>query len=366
MSALAVRFRSLALPAADHPLAFARQGDQSFVIMRHRFPLPLRLFLCLVGLPLPGAEAEDRPAVPPGVEATLCGTLEAAAKRNDLPFAFFTRLIWQESRFDPAARSVAGAQGVAQFMPATAAERGLADPFEPARALDESAAYLKDLRGRFGNLGLAAAAYNAGPGRLGRWLAGTGGLPQETISYVAIVTGRDVEAWRATPAPDLRPEPDFSCLAFAGDAGRRRAPTGTAETATGDESGLPPPKAWAVILVASFNRVALTAEYAATRAKLARVFDAKPSGPIAASQPDGASKPASTGPVPAVPPAGVAISEAAAAAPVPIIRRRHLGGEPAKKYVVQIETDDRASANRVCRRLESVDSFCIVLRNSTR
>ena len=59
-----------------------------------------------------------------------------------------------------------GAAGVAQFMRATASWHGLADPFEPVEALRHSAAYLRELLDRFGNLGLAAAAYNAGPGRV--------------------------------------------------------------------------------------------------------------------------------------------------------------------------------------------------------
>ena len=82
----------------------------------------------------------------------------AAAGENDLPVDFFARLIWQESRFDPTAVSRAGAQGVAQFMPATASARGLADPFDPIEAIAHSAKLLRDLRREFGNLGLAAAA----------------------------------------------------------------------------------------------------------------------------------------------------------------------------------------------------------------
>jgi hypothetical protein len=60
-------------------------------------------------------------------------------RKNDLPVDFFARLIWQESRFDPTAVSRAGAQGVAQFMPATANARGLADPFDPIEAIAHSA-----------------------------------------------------------------------------------------------------------------------------------------------------------------------------------------------------------------------------------
>jgi hypothetical protein len=115
---------------------------------------------------------------------------------------YFTRLIWTESSFRAEAVSPKGAQGIAQFMPATAAERGLADPFDPYQAIPASAKLLKDLAERFGNLGLAAAAYNSGPRRVEEWLAGTGGLPPETRRYVAAITGRAVEDWRSLRATD--------------------------------------------------------------------------------------------------------------------------------------------------------------------
>src|SRR6202042_1516849 len=89
--------------------------------------------------------------------ATLCGIVESSAMAEGLPVGFFTRLIWRESAFQPTAVSPAGAQGVAQFLPRTASERGLADPFDPAAAIPESAKLLAELELRFGNLGLAAA-----------------------------------------------------------------------------------------------------------------------------------------------------------------------------------------------------------------
>src|SRR5689334_20131183 len=98
-----------------------------------------------------------------------------------------------ESRFDPHAVSRAGAQGVAQFMPGTASWRGLADPFDPGASLTKSAQLLRELVREFGNLGLAAAAYNAGAGRVHQWLAGRRGLPGETRAYVRILTGRSVQ-----------------------------------------------------------------------------------------------------------------------------------------------------------------------------
>jgi len=138
--------------------------------------------------------------------STICQLIESAAAANGLPVDFFARVIWEESRFRPDAvgpltRSGHKAQGIAQFMPMTAAERLLRDPFDPAQALPKSAEFLRDLRAQFGNLGLAAAAYNAGPQRVRDWLAGKRTLPAETRAYVRIITGRAAEEWtRPQPA----------------------------------------------------------------------------------------------------------------------------------------------------------------------
>ena len=89
--------------------------------------------------------------------------------------------------------SPAGAQGIAQFMPKTAVEQGLTNPFEPIHALHATAKVLCHLQNRFGNLGLAAAAYNAGPGRVSDWMARRRGLPEETRNYVVRITGRPAD-----------------------------------------------------------------------------------------------------------------------------------------------------------------------------
>ena len=133
--------------------------------------------------------------------ATLCGIVEASAKAEGLPADFFTKLIWRESSFRPNAVSPAGAQGVAQFMPGTASERGLIDPFDPASAIPASARFLGELKRRFGNLGLAAAAYNAGATAVANWLANKGSLPFETQDYVLAITGHDAEEWRSDKPP---------------------------------------------------------------------------------------------------------------------------------------------------------------------
>jgi hypothetical protein len=134
-------------------------------------------------------------AHPAESDSTLRKMAEDAATAHTLPVSYFLRLIRQESGFNPNSVSRAGAQGIAQFMPATAYDRGLKDPFDPAEALPKSAELLNELRDHFGNLGLAAAAYNAGPERVHQWLAGKSQLPQETIDYVRVITGHDAVDW---------------------------------------------------------------------------------------------------------------------------------------------------------------------------
>ena len=148
----------------------------------------------------------------------MCLMIELAAIASNLPLEFFARVIWQESRFradaiGPMTRSGQRAQGIAQFMPGTASERGLLDPFNPVQALPKSAEFLAELRDQFGNLGLAAAAYNAGPRRVQEWLAGTGPMPQETRSYVLAITGSTVEDWSKAQKGGRTPEriPTSSC-----------------------------------------------------------------------------------------------------------------------------------------------------------
>lgn len=130
----------------------------------------------------------------------ICDTLAYAAQTNDLPVPFFIRLLFQESGFQAHVVSHAGAEGIAQFMPATAAGMGLENPFDPLQAIPASARLLRELIGQFGNLGLAAAAYNAGPKRIQDWLAKKGKLPEETQGYVKIITGKPAETWTVASA----------------------------------------------------------------------------------------------------------------------------------------------------------------------
>jgi hypothetical protein len=145
------------------------------------------------------------PAPPPPTADDICRAVERYAAENALPVEFFARVIWQESRFNAGAVSGKGAEGIAQFMPRTADWHGLADPFEPIEALRHAASYLRELREKFGNLGLAAAGYNAGPGRVGEWLAKRRALPDETRNYVAMITGWTADEW-ASPSPPQNAE----------------------------------------------------------------------------------------------------------------------------------------------------------------
>jgi hypothetical protein len=156
--------------------------------------------------------ARIMPSVSIAPAKTSCDILNSAASTHGIPPEFFARLIRQESNFDPNSVSRAGAQGIAQFMPGTARWRGLSDPFEPTEALYESARWLGELRDQFGNLGLAAAAYNAGPRRIRDWIAGRGQLPRETRAYVRIITGRAAESWVGVPEEIPHDRPQGPCI----------------------------------------------------------------------------------------------------------------------------------------------------------
>jgi Transglycosylase SLT domain len=251
----------------------------------------------------------------------ICRSLVQAAADNELPVEFFTRLIWQESRFNPAAVSPKGAMGIAQFMPGTASGRGLADPFEPLLALRESASYLNELRTTFqGNLGLAAAAYNAGPGRVEAWLAGRRGLPAETQAYVRIVTGHSAEAWASKQPPQWQASDipkGVPCveLAKAFAVAPRPRPAVAASPAWGP---------WGVQLAGNWSEGQVLASYERLRRKHDAVLRDRQ----------------------------------------PLILRAHLPGRPrAAKYLVRVSENSRVGADALCAKLRAGGGACMVLRN---
>jgi len=201
------------------------------------------------------------------VSNLVCETLNSAAQRNELPLEFLTRLIWQESRFDADTISPVGAKGIAQFMPSTAAWIGLNDPFDAADAISKSAELLRSLKSQFGNLGLAAAAYNAGPKRVADWLSGHRSLPRETLAYVLIITGHTAQEW-ATAAPDHLslslpdgvPCPQIAKL-FAND--QPKTPTASAgQDSTKSAVVTTAPEApWGIQLIGGSSQVTALASY---------------------------------------------------------------------------------------------------------
>jgi soluble lytic murein transglycosylase-like protein len=114
------------------------------------------------------------------------GIAQAAASRHGIPVGLFLRLVEQESGWNASARSVKGALGLAQLMPATARALGV-DPLDPAQNLDGGARYLRTQYEAFGSWPLALAAYNAGPGAVDRHR----GIPpfSETRNYVQVIWG---------------------------------------------------------------------------------------------------------------------------------------------------------------------------------
>jgi hypothetical protein len=298
-----------------------------------RFARHLRLALPFL---LAAASAQEQPAIlgdrpnPPANALTtdsLCLMFESAASANGLPLDFFVRLIWRESRFKPNAvgpvtRSGERASGIAQFMPGTAAERGLIDPRDPIAALPKSAEMLRDLRAEFGNLGLAAAAYDAGPQRVRDWLAGTRSLPGETRAYVAAITGRMVDNWKGVTDTGTPPPAPRGCLALVTQL--RRSPS-TFIAALEEHVTAGASQAWGAELAAGFSRERVLKMYAELETR----------------------------------------DRAALAGADAIILHGQFRSRGTRDfYQVRIGAETRAAAEAICRRLEHVGAACLVLRNA--
>nr|WP_235633311.1 lytic transglycosylase domain-containing protein [Aquibium oceanicum] len=280
-----------------------------------------RIVLAASALVSPPAWADPpgpRPKGPqPVTVERICDLIETHAKSNELPPDFLARLIWKESRFDPNAVSPAGAEGIAQFMPGTAQLRGLADSFDVEQAIPASAAYLGELKTGLGNLGLAAAAYNAGEGRVGRWLRQGGFLPLETENYVLDILGEPAENFigRTQPVvvPPLQKEKTFeeSCEAL---------PVTMSATVPMASVHVKP---WGIQVAGNFRRAAAVRQYQRVKARF---------------------------------PALLSDHEPVVSRIRSPIGRRGI-------YAVRIGADDRAEANAICRQLRGVGGSCVVLRN---
>jgi hypothetical protein len=205
-------------------------------------------------------------------------------------------------------------------MPGTAAERQLLDPFDPVQALPKAAEFLRDLRSEFGNLGLAAAAYNAGPRRVREWLAGSGGMPAQTRHYVAAITGHSIDDWKNAKdhAPDVKPANCETLMALL-----ERTPNAfVVALEQRVQEGVT--HVWGVQLSASFSRDQALVLYARTMKRF-----------------------------------GAALGERD-----PIIMRHLLRSRGTRPiYQVRIGADTRPEADRLCNRIRAAGGACLVQRN---
>lgn len=130
----------------------------------------------------------DTPKYNGKYKGQFLATAKQAATQHGVPVDLFLRLVQQESGWNPGAVSHAGAIGLAQLMPGTAALLRV-DPTDPAQNLEGGARYLKQQYRTFGTWRLALAAYNAGPGAVQKY----GGIPpfKETRNYVRIIAGAE-------------------------------------------------------------------------------------------------------------------------------------------------------------------------------
>jgi hypothetical protein len=201
-----------------------------------------------------------------------CRLIDRVSRANHIPGDYIARLISVESGFSPSVVSPKGAQGIAQFMPETARRRGLANPFEPGAALKAAIEYLSELRHRFGNLGLAAAAYNAGERRVQAIIAGRSGVPLETRNYVFAITGRQIGDWLGVkhPTEPFSTEPNSNdFIESCSQRVRRRV-----RFAAIPMSAMVQP--WGVQIFESFSRTQAVGLFLALQERLPSVFGTSP------------------------------------------------------------------------------------------
>ena len=235
---------------------------------------------------------------------------------------FFARLIWKESRFDAGAVSPVGARGIAQFMPYTAKERGLADPYDYEEAIKHSALYLRDLKNELGNWGLAAAAYNGGINRMKGWIArgATGALPSETTDYVNAITSRPVE-WFLEEGRDVEKRPLDHALSFAKSCARLPIMKTRAVFASTQTPEVPR-QPWGVQVAGHANRAVALKMFSRVRSSFGSVIGGKQ----------------------------------------PMVVRTRAAGM-ARIYAVRIGADSRNEADTVCGRLRQSGGSCMVVKN---
>lgn len=189
----------------------------------------------------------------------ICTLIAREAEARDLPDAFLARFLFIQSGFDPDYTSPTGARGMAKIIPAIAAMQGFPDAREPETAILAAAKRLSELKARFGNLGLAAAAYHAGETTVRRWLDGDGYLPVSTAVFVTKVTGENPDTFR-NPEATLAVKALESRFSFV-DACKRLPLIARGEASTDAPSDMP----WAVVVGAGVDLASAMDHWSETR-----------------------------------------------------------------------------------------------------
>ena len=278
--------------------------------------LPIALFVCMIVWS--GAALADPPGrTRPATVGRICDLIDINAARHGVPRDFLARLIWKESRFDPNAVSPVGAEGIAQFMPGTAAMRGLDDSFDIDKAIPASAKYLGELKTGFGNLGLAAAAYNAGENRVARWLSSGGFLPLETENYVLDIMGEPADKFSdASYAGTVQP---LDTKASFEESCRRMPMIASTMVAMSTVTVKP----WGIQVAGNFRRDAAIRQWQRLSGRFASLLGEYD----------------------------------------PVVSRIRSPRGRRGVYTVRIGVDTRADADVICRQLREAGGACVVLRN---
>jgi soluble lytic murein transglycosylase-like protein len=182
------------------PLFFAVFGSGMMPVVAHADVFELASDGNFVEISQPAWQAEmpavegsalvaQQPVTPAPSQTGVRQHIQNAAAQYGINGALVDAVAWQESRYNPRARSSAGAIGVMQLMPGTARQLGVTNPHDVRQNVAGGAAYLREQLERFGNnVPLALAAYNAGPGAVMKY----GGIPpyRETQNYVRQIMRR--------------------------------------------------------------------------------------------------------------------------------------------------------------------------------
>ncbi len=274
------------------------------------------LFLVSAAHTAPTAhQAQANESIGPATLDRVCGLIKASADRYKIPAPLLARLLWTESKFNVDAADNQGRRGIAEIVPSVARERKIKAPHDLEEAIPSAAAYIGTLRDRFGNDGLAVAAYKLGEKRLATWISNGGGvMPTRIENFVYEVTLRDAQFFmdprQNYTAPPLKGTEPFAeaCRAMPKDARVTREHLDTL---------------WGAVVAGNFRRSAVLKQW----------------GDLVGHHKQ-------------------AIGNLA-----PAVQKWETPLGRAGIYAAKVYTSTRGEANEVCDRIHSAGGACIVLKN---